>query len=52
MAALLHAHWMNATMMTADNGEAESDEAVSDDEGIEGFSVSFRPSSSSTFFIS
>lgn len=33
--------WMNATMTVADNNdEAESDEAVSDDEGIEGFNVS------------
>ncbi len=38
-AALLQPQWnMNAVM--ADNDEVDSDEVVSDDEGIEGFNVS------------
>jgi len=43
-AALLQPQW-NMKAMMADNDEADSDEAVSDDEGIEGFNVS------SLFFI-
>ena len=38
-AALLQPQW-NMKAMMADNDEADSDEAVSDDEGIEGFNVS------------
>lgn len=38
-AALLQPQW-NMKAMMPDNDEADSDEAVSDDEGIEGFNVS------------
>jgi len=38
-AALRQPQW-NMNAMMADNDEADSDEVVSDDEGIEGFNVS------------
>lgn len=39
-AALLQQPQWNMNAMMADNEEVDSDEAVSDDEGIEGFNVS------------
>lgn len=41
-AALQQTQW-NMSVIMADNDEPDSDEAISDDEGIEGFNVSLLP---------